>query len=326
MKSGGEGEIGAACAQARDHVEIIFARMPAVHRRQNAVGAGLHRQVHIRHQRGEVAMGGDQVVVHVARVAGHVAQARDAGHLVETAQQPAERRRTPVAILPMIGIHVLPDQCHLAHAGSGQAFDFGDDFLHRARDFHATRVGHNAKRAELVTAFLHRDEGGNAALGDCFRSRRGERIELVVRRKFGIDDLLTRLHAREQAGQPVIILRADHQINRAGAPDDFFALSLRHATGDCDQHGAAKRCGLLLQLADAADLGIEFIDRLFADVAGVEDDQVGVVDARGLAVAGRRQSVRHTMGIVDVHLAAEGLDVDFTGSAHAARVRTGWPI
>ena len=89
---GGEGEIGARCAQARDHVEIIVARMPAVHRRQNAVGARLHRQVHIGHQRGQVAMGGDQIVVHVARMAGRVAQAHDAGHLGKTAQQPAERR------------------------------------------------------------------------------------------------------------------------------------------------------------------------------------------------------------------------------------------
>ena len=90
---GGEREIGAAGAQARDHVEIVFARMPAVHRRQNAVGAGLHRQMHIGHQRRQIAVRGDQIVVHVARMAGRVAQAHDAGHVAETAQQPAERRR-----------------------------------------------------------------------------------------------------------------------------------------------------------------------------------------------------------------------------------------
>ena len=47
---------------------------------------------------------------------------------------------------------------------------------------------------------------------------------------------------------------------------------------------------------------------------------VGLGEARG------RQRVRHTMGIVDVHLAAEGFDVDFAGSGRAvqcaARIRT----
>ena len=120
----------------------------------------------------------------------------------------------------------------------------------------------------------------------------------------------------------MIVLRADHQIDRAGAADDFLALGLRHAAGDRNQHAAALRLGGFLELAHAADLGIDLVDRFLADVAGVEDDQVGVVHARGFGVTGRRQRVRHTIGIVDVHLAAEGLDVDFAGFAHAARVRT----
>ena len=139
----------------------------------------------------------------------------------------------------MIGVDVLPDQRHLAHAGFGQTLDLGDDLLHRPRDFGAARIGHDAKRAELVAAFLHGDEGGNAALGDCLAARRRKRVELVVDGKFGVDDLLARLRAREQAGQAVIVLRADHQIDRAGAPDDLFALGLRHAAGDRDQHVAA---------------------------------------------------------------------------------------
>ena len=45
------------------------------------------------------------------------------------------------------------------------------------------------------------------------RARRGQRVELVVDRKFGVDDLLAASRAREQVGQPVIVLRADHQID-----------------------------------------------------------------------------------------------------------------
>ena len=73
------------------------------------------------------------------------------------------------------------------------------------------------------------------------RARRGERVELVLDRKFGVDDPLAGLRARDQIGQAVIVLRADHQIDRAGAADDFLALGLRDAAGDRDQHAAASR-------------------------------------------------------------------------------------
>ena len=72
--------------------------------------------------------------------------------------------------------------------------------------------------------------------------------------------------------------------------------------------------------ADAAELGIDLLGRLLADVAGVEDDEVGVVGRRGLGIALGRERVRHTMRIVDVHLAAERLDMDLAGSAHAGLV------
>ena len=42
---GGERDVGPRGAQARDHREIVLPRVPAVHRRENAVGARLHRQM-----------------------------------------------------------------------------------------------------------------------------------------------------------------------------------------------------------------------------------------------------------------------------------------
>ena len=220
MKSEVKARSARAFAQARDQVEILLPRMPAVHRRQHAVGTGLHRQMHVRHQRRQIAMRGDQVVVHVARMAGHVAQAHDAGHVAETAQQFAERRRTPVGALPVIGVHVLPDQRHLAHARVGQALDLGHDLLDRARDLGAARIGHDAKRAELVAAFLHGDEGGNAALGGSPRARgAASASNLSSTGKFGIDDLLARLHAREQdraAGDSSASRPRDRRCRRGG--------------------------------------------------------------------------------------------------------------
>ncbi len=71
--------------------------------------------------------------------------------------------------------------------------------------------------------------------------------------------------------------------------------------------------GRFLHAAHAAEFGIDLFGRLLADVAGIEDDEVGVVGARGLDIALRRQSVRHTTRVVDVHLAAERFDVRACG-------------
>ena len=122
----------------------------------------------------------------------------------------------------MIGIHVLPDQRHLAHAGIGQPLDLSDDLFNWPRNFSAARVRHHAKGAELVAAFLHCDEGGNAALGNRVPFGRSQSFKLVLDWKFGVDDFLAGLSARDHLRQAVIILRADHQIDRAGAADDFL--------------------------------------------------------------------------------------------------------
>ena len=54
---------------------------------------------------------------------------------------------------------------------------------------------------------------------------------------------------------------------------------------------AALARGLLLELAHAAELGIDLLGRLLADVAGVEDDEIGVVRRRGLDDSPRGASV-----------------------------------
>src|SRR6202044_456067 len=123
--------------------------------------------------------------------------------------------------------------------------------------------------------------------------------------------------AGQQIGQAVIALWTHNEIDRRHAANDLVTFGLGDAAGDRDGDApAGSRCGVL-HAADAAELGINFLRRLFANVAGVEDDQIGVVGACGLDIAFRRQSVRHTLRVVDVHLAAERLDVEFFRSVHA---------
>ena len=82
----------------------------------------------------------------------------------------------------------------------------------------------------------------------------------------------------------MIALRPDHEIDDRRAAHDFGALGLGHAAGHRDDRLLALRsAAALLHQADAAEIGIDLLGRLLADVAGVEEDDVGV-----LIVASRR--------------------------------------
>ena len=113
-----------------------------------------------------------RLVVHVAGMAGGVAQPRDARHLGDAMQQPAERPGAAVRAFAVIGVDVLADQRDLAHAGIGEPLDLGDDLGDRPRDFGAARIGHDAEGAELVAAFLHGDESRDAARARRLAARR----------------------------------------------------------------------------------------------------------------------------------------------------------
>ena len=114
--------------------EIGFGRVAAVHGLEDAVAARLHRQVQIGHQLVDLGVGGDQVVVHVGRVAGRVADALDAFDRRDCADQVGEAAR---AVAPCI--HVLAEQGDLASAGLGELPRLGEHASH-CREISAPRV------------------------------------------------------------------------------------------------------------------------------------------------------------------------------------------
>ena len=85
---GGEREIRPRGAQPIDRAQIFRASVAAIYRLENAIGAGLHRQMKLRCELRQIAMRGDQVVVDVARMTGAVAQPRNAGDFGDAMQQP----------------------------------------------------------------------------------------------------------------------------------------------------------------------------------------------------------------------------------------------
>ena len=88
---------------------------------------------------------------------------------------------------------------------------------------------------------------------------------------------------------------------------------MRHATGNHEHRRLAGRLALFLNVADTAKIGIDLLRRLLANVAGVEDDEIGIVEVAGRRIAPCRQRLHHAVAVIDVHLAAKGLEEDLLG-------------
>ena len=137
--------------------------------------------------------------------------------------------------------------------------------------------------------------------------------ELVLDGVVGLHDLVAARDPGQRLGQPVIGLRSDDEIDDRCAVDDLLALGLGDATGHGHAHLHAPLGLFGLQQLDAAQFGIDLLGGPFADMAGVEQNEIGVLDHFGRLVAIARQGIAHTLRIVDVHLAAIGLDEDLAG-------------
>ena len=232
----------------------------------------------------------------------------------------------------MISIDVLAEQHDLAGAAGNVALGLQNDLFHRPRGFRAARIGDDAEGAELVAAFLHRQKRADRPVSARPRPRFAATADLrqVVEfgfiGKVGIDRRSVLRRARQQRRQPVIALRPDHRIDNRRPRHDLLAFRLRNAAGDDDLHPAPGLACPLFQRFEPADFRIDLFRRLFADMAGVEHDQIGIFGRLDRAIALARQDIRHTVGIVDVHLAAIGLDKDCLlrlthgGRNHSSRI------
>ena len=103
----------------------------------------------------------------------------------------------------------------------------------------------------------------------------------------------------------MIALRTDDDIDRRLAAQDFPSLGLGDAASDDQRRPPAFPRAFFLQLAQLAELGKNFLRGAFADVAGVENDEIGVLDADGLAISRLGGEIAHPLGVIDVHLASE---------------------
>ena len=237
--------------------------MAAVHCLEHAVVPRLHRQVQERHQFWNVAVRRDQAVGHVVGVAGGVADPGQTGQVGQFLDQPLQ----PASISVPPGIHILSEQRDFLRPGLDQPFCFGHQITERTRDFGTAGIGHHAIGAELVAAFLHRQERTRAD----FAAGR-ERVELGLGGHVGIDRAAARDGFSDHSGQAVVGLRADHHADTLGARrmiSSPSACATQPATAISGAVPSSRR--------QPPDIRIDLVRRLLADVAGVEHHQIGVL-------------------------------------------------
>ena len=115
----------------------------------------------------------------------------------------------------------------------------------------------------------------------------------------------------QQFRQTMIALRPDDEIDGALLAQDFRAFGLRDTAGDGDFGRSSGGGARFFQHPHLAQFGKDLVGGFFADVAGIEDDQVGLFHDRRFRKALRRQHIRHARGVIDIHLAAIGFDEEF---------------
>jgi len=291
---------------------VALARVGTVHRLEDAVAARLQRQVHVRAQLGQAAIGLDEVLLEAARVRRGEADARDAGDGVHALDQLHEGRDAAGVrvIAPAVAGHDLPEQRHLAHAAGGQLLALAHDLVHRTRALVAARLGHDAEGAVHVAALLDRDEGAHLLfLEDVLADR-------VLRAGFlrDVHDGLPHRHAGGVRGAQVVevighlveFLRAHDQVDVRQAVEQLGAAVLRHAAEDAEDE-----VGLLaLAGRDVGGLGDGLLLGHVAHAARVEQHDVALGLRPHDPVSPRAQHRRDSLAVALVHLAPVGFDMD----------------
>ena len=212
--------------------------------------------------------------------------------------------RRPPAVAA-VGIDVLPEQRDLFIAAVEQVVDLGDDGVRRARTLPPAHIRDDAVGAEIVASVHDVDPGVGIA--------RAEGNILLAHRPSlsGISTTPFCGRACDREGAELLeIVRTEDDIHKR----EFFAQLfrrtrlLRHAPA----HGHEQIWARLFQLFQGADIAVGVIFRVFADAAGIEDDDVRLLFRGGFFfVPARAQDAGKFFRFMHVHLAAVGDDAIF---------------
>jgi len=115
-----------------------------------------------------------------------------------------------------------------------------------------------------------------------------------------------------------VVDQAGEFVEFAGAAEDVYlgelfeyveAVALSHAADDTYDKGGVSGFAML-ELAEARP---DFLFGVFTDGAGVVEDDVGGIAVFGGFIALGAELAENELGIEDVHLAAEGFEIELAG-------------
>ena len=270
----------------------------------------------VAHRRG-LGHGRDRLGTQVLRVWAGEPDPADALHRADRPEQVGEERASPGQV-PPVGVDVLTQQGDLGHAPVGQDLDLGDELGEGSRRLAATDRGHDAKGARVVAADLDGDPGriGKVPDGGQRGGTRPGRGRIGLGQRL-VEDLHQRARlgrSAQQGGGPPQIVGAEHDVHVSGPLLDVLPVHL----GQAPTHGNLHVRPALAQGLQVAQMAVELVVRVLTDATGVEDDHVGRLEVVGGHQAVGGEQPGQALGVVVVHLAAVGADMEGAGG-HTGR-------
>ena len=159
-------------AQLADLVLVLERGVAALHEGEYAIGTALHRQMQMARELAHVGIRLDEAVRQLERMRRREADAFDARHRSHVMDERREIDDGAIRHRAGVGVHVLPEQRHFAHALRRELANLLHGGVERAAHFVAACVGDDAEAAVLAAAFHDRNEGGAA-----FNARRRQAVE-----------------------------------------------------------------------------------------------------------------------------------------------------
>ena len=299
---------GHGLPQSVGQTEVAVPVVAATHRLEDAVVAGLHRQVQVLAHRFEVGERPDQPGRDVLGMRGHEADAGESRHVSQRLEQVGEVLRPGESRFPAVGVHVLAEQRHFAHAPLRQSPHFLHDVAGRAAGLRSAHVGHDAVRAEVGAAGHDLDPG--------------QRALPPHRRKIGAPPGGGVLEGRRLPAGRQALLEEQRQLVQALGADQYVHVRVLDeervltALRQTPRHHHKPAGIFLLQPPRLAQMAQKPGVGLLPDGAGVVDEEAGLLGPRHLTQTDAGQQAADALRVVLVHLAPEGAHVEGIGEIH----------
>jgi hypothetical protein len=251
-------------AKKPDAVQIIFPGVSPFHPGQNGAGSGLNREMDLAadfrrrsHRLGQsdceiLGMGGDET---------------DPDRPLDRRRGPEQFRKIPASGRIPVTVDVLPKELDFQVTARGQVCDLGQDRFERPELFPSAGERHDAIGAKIVAPFHDRDESADGAFPEGRHPILGP-FPVPGRGDYGLKSAL-----RGDLGEVMDLIRAEDEIHAGLRSQKMILPKLGDASGDSE-----KKRPPFFQNAHSAQEGHELVFRFGPDRAGIDDDDVGVLE------------------------------------------------